>query len=65
VAPYPFTTLHPVVGKVEYSDAKTLTVADLPGLIDGAHANRVGVAWRCGRVGSRRLQLLVAGDGWA
>ena len=39
VAPYPFTTLHPVVGVVELADFGRLTVADIPGLIDGAHAN--------------------------
>lgn len=39
VAAYPFTTLHPVVGVVEYDDYQRLTVADIPGLIDGAHAN--------------------------
>ena len=39
VAPYPFTTLHPVVGVVELPDFKRLTVADIPGLIDGAHEN--------------------------
>ncbi len=39
VAAYPFTTLHPVVGVVEYPDYARLTVADIPGLIDGAHAN--------------------------
>ncbi len=39
VAPYPFTTLHPVVGIVELGDYQRLTVADIPGLIDGAHAN--------------------------
>jgi GTP-binding protein len=37
VAPYPFTTLHPVVGVVKLDDYKRLTVADIPGLIDGAH----------------------------
>lgn len=41
VAPYPFTTLHPVVGVLEYSDAATITMADLPGLIEGAHINKV------------------------
>lgn len=40
VAPYPFTTLHPVVGVVEYPDFRRLTVADIPGLIEGAHENR-------------------------
>ncbi|MBQ6352157.1 MAG: GTPase ObgE [Lentisphaeria bacterium] len=41
VAPYPFTTLHPVVGVVEfdYPDYTRLTLADIPGLIDGAHDN--------------------------
>ena len=39
VAPYPFTTLHPMVGVVEYDDFGRLTVADIPGLIDGAHRN--------------------------
>ncbi|MBQ4106599.1 MAG: GTPase ObgE [Lentisphaeria bacterium] len=39
VAPYPFTTLHPMVGVVEYEDFGRLTIADIPGLIDGAHAN--------------------------
>lgn len=40
VASYPFTTLYPFVGFVEFSDAHTLTIADLPGLVDGASLNR-------------------------
>ena len=39
VAPYPFTTLHPQPGIVEYPDFKRLTVCDVPGLIEGAHQN--------------------------
>jgi GTPase len=39
VAPYPFTTLHPQIGIVEYPDWKRLTVCDVPGLIEGAHQN--------------------------
>ncbi|MCX6887284.1 MAG: GTPase ObgE [Verrucomicrobia bacterium] len=39
VAPYPFTTLHPQIGILEYSDWRRLTVCDVPGLIDGAHLN--------------------------
>ncbi|MDB6033525.1 MAG: GTPase Obg [Verrucomicrobiales bacterium] len=42
IAPYPFTTLHPQIGIVEYSDYKRLTVCDVPGLIEGAH-NNVGL----------------------
>lgn len=39
VAPYPFTTLHPQIGIVEYPDYARLTVCDVPGLIEGAHRN--------------------------
>jgi GTPase len=38
-APYPFTTLHPVVGVVEFPDYWRMSIADIPGLIDGAHLN--------------------------
>jgi GTPase len=36
VAAYPFTTIEPVLGTVEGPDARQLTVADVPGLIEGA-----------------------------
>ena len=39
IAPYPFTTLHPQIGIVEYTDFHRLTVCDVPGLIEGAHQN--------------------------
>ncbi len=42
IAPYPFTTLHPQIGIVEYTDFHRLTVCDVPGLIEGAH-NNVGL----------------------
>src|SRR5471030_2210076 len=42
VAAYPFTTLHPQIGIMEYPDWKRLTVCDVPGLIKGAH-NNVGL----------------------
>jgi GTP-binding protein len=37
VAAYPFTTLHPVIGVVEFPGYRRATVADIPGLIEGAH----------------------------
>jgi GTPase len=37
IAPYPFTTLHPEIGILEYADNHRLTVCDVPGLIEGAH----------------------------
>jgi len=39
VASYPFTTLHPQIGIIEYADFHRLTVCDVPGLIEGAHRN--------------------------
>ena len=39
VATYPFTTLTPQVGILEYADFHRLTVCDVPGLIAGAHEN--------------------------
>jgi GTP-binding protein len=39
VAPYPFTTLHPIIGVVDFPGYQRGTVADIPGLIEGAHRN--------------------------
>lgn len=39
VAAYPFTTLTPHIGVVELPGFQRLTVADIPGLIEGAHEN--------------------------
>ncbi len=37
VAPYPFTTLNPVIGTLQFDDDTRARIADIPGLIDGAH----------------------------
>jgi GTP-binding protein len=57
IASYPFTTLHPQIGILEYPDFHRLTVCDVPGLIEGAHKN-VGLGHQFLRH-IRRCKLLV------
>ena len=40
IAPYPFTTLQPNIGFIQTEDYHRIYIADIPGIIAGAHQNR-------------------------
>jgi GTPase len=40
IAPYPFTTLQPNIGFLQREDYSRIYIADIPGIIEGAHRNR-------------------------
>lgn len=40
IAAYPFTTLHPNIGFIQRTDLSRVFIADIPGIIEGAHRNK-------------------------
>jgi GTP-binding protein len=40
IAPYPFTTLHPNIGYIQLQNYTRIFIADIPGIIENAHANK-------------------------
>ena len=63
VASYPFTTLSPNLGVVELTDFRSLVIADIPGIIEGAHEGRgLGLQFLRHVERTRTLALMIPAD---
>ncbi|XP_045785579.1 GTP-binding protein 10 homolog [Maniola jurtina] len=61
IANYPFTTIKPNKGIIQYEDLRQISIADLPGLIEGAHIN-VGLGHKFLKHVERTKLLLFIAD---